>query len=294
MLDRGLDLAHLDATSDAETAAFNAHYAASHGAPLPAYDFWMAMDPGQVKRHRLQARWTADAEGRSLPLHGTIAFLHLYAIYAYADGIRYEVSHAHSLGSTRAAVLETLALAFMHSGPRGMHAASDGARDLLDRWPVDSGADILAAFPPGWNCDVSVLANGFDYTTPTWTASELSALTDWYRRHLGEVPAYVDFLRPSRPGILKAWWARLEGAMRGALPIQMLPFLMIHFNVARAVGPGIREGVLLGRSFGLTESQIFEAIGWGALYGGPAAVSVAAQATEGLLDASRIEVGRPT
>jgi hypothetical protein len=51
--------------------------------------------------------------------------------------------------------------------------------------------------------------------------------------------------------------------------------------------------VLLGRSFGLTESQIFEAIGWGALYGGPAAVSVAAQATEGLLDASRIEVGRP-
>jgi hypothetical protein len=71
----------------------------------------------------------------------------------------------------------------------------------------------------------------------------------------------------------------------------MLPFLMIHFNVARAVGPGIREGVLLGQSFGLTESQIFEAIGWGALYGGPAAVSVAAQATEGLLDTSRLEAG---
>jgi hypothetical protein len=85
-------------------------------------------------------------------------------------------------------------------------------------------------------------------------------------------------MRSTRPGVLKAWWARIEGAMRGALPVQMLPFLLIHLNVSRGLAPGIREGVLLGRGLGMTEGQINEAIGWGALYGGPAAISIAAEA----------------
>lgn len=283
LVDRGLDLGRLATTTDEEIAAFRAHYRSSHGEPLPAYDFWLAMDPGQVKRHRLQARWSADDEGRRLPLHGTLAFLHLYAILAYESGIRYEVDHSRSYGCSRAAVLETLALAFMHSGPRGMDAVNSAARHTLDGWvemagDAQSGAD---AFPKNWSRDTSVLQLGLDYTTPDWSAGEWECLTSWYRRHLGELPAYVTFMRSVRPGVLKAWWARLEGAMRGALPIQMLPFLMIHLNVSRGLGPGIREGILLGRSFGMTEGQINEAIGWGALYGGPAAISVASEAMTG-------------
>jgi alkylhydroperoxidase/carboxymuconolactone decarboxylase family protein YurZ len=283
VIDRGLDLSRLDATSDAEIEAFRAHYSAHHGRPLPAYEFWLQMDPSQLKRHRLQARWSADEEGAAQPLHGTLAFLHLYTIWSYEAGIRYEVLHARSLGCTRAGILETLALAFMHSGPRGMHAANDAIRDVLDEWKDAERASCLAAFPANWGWNAQTLQVGLDYGTPELSEREWSRLTNWYLEHCGHVPGYATFLRSARPGVLKGWWARLEGAMRGALPIQMLPFVMIHLNVSRGLGPGIREGVALARSLDMTKSQIHEAIAWGALYGGPAAVSIAAAATTDLL-----------
>lgn len=279
MLDRGLDLARLDVTTEEEIAAFRAHYTASHGGSLAAYDFWLALDPSQVKRHRLQARWSADDEGRALPLHGTLAFLHLYTVLAYRAGIRYETLHSRSLGCSRPAVLETLALAFIHSGPRGIDAVNEAARDIFDTWAGSQDAVLMqSAFPKNWTWDPNWLRLDLDFTTPEWSQGDWSRLTAWYQRHLGSIPPYAEFLRRSRPGLLKAWWARLEGAFKGALPMQMLPFVMIHFNVSRAVAPGIREGVLLARSVGMTAGQIDEAIAWGTLYGGPAAASAAAQA----------------
>lgn len=283
MIDRGLDLTRLDATSDEEVGAFRAHYAAHHGQPLPAYDFWLALDPGQVKRHRLQARWSADEEGLARPLHGTLAFLHLYAVWAYEAGVRYEALHARSLGCTRAGVLETLALAFIHSGPRGMHAANDACRAVLEEWDDPATACPPATFPANWTWDRDLFRLELDYTRPEWDDRDWERVARWYRQHLGEIPPYASFLRTTRPGVLKAWWARVEGAMSGALPVQMLPFIMIHLNVTRGFAPGIREGVSLARSLGMTSAQIHEAVAWGALYGGPAAVSVAVASTKELL-----------
>lgn len=283
MIDRGLDLSSLDSTTEDEVAAFRAHYAAHHGSPLAAYEFWLGLDPGQVKRHRLQARWSADAEGLARPLHGTLGFLQLYAVWAYEEGIRYEVLHARSLGCVRAGVLETLALAFMHSGPRGMDAASAAVKDVLDEWADDAPRCPAEVFPPNWTWEPDMFRLGLDHSTPDWSAADRSRVTAWYERYLGGTPEYASFLLASRPGVLKAWWARIEGALRGALPVQMLPFFMIHLNVSRGFGPGIREGGLLGRSLGMTTSQIGEAVAWGALYGGVEGVAIAADAMSGIL-----------
>ena len=114
------------------------------------------------------------------------------------------------------------------------------------------------------------------------TDAERLAIEQWHVNVGGEVPPYVAFLSTVRPGLLKAHWNRVSAAMSGSLPKQMLPFLAIQFNVSRALAPGIREGVLMGRGLGMTDRQISEAIGWGMLYGGPASVSVAADAIRDL------------
>src|ERR1700722_20207100 len=105
MLDRGLDLSNLRELSPDEADAFSKTYERSHGTMLPAYDFWLHQQPEVLKRHRLQARWTPGEERLQLPLHGTLGFLHLYAILGYSFGIQYETQHSRSLGASKEAVL---------------------------------------------------------------------------------------------------------------------------------------------------------------------------------------------
>jgi hypothetical protein len=278
MLDRGLDLSNLRELSAEEADAFSKTYERSHGTMLPAYDFWLHQKPEVLKRHRLQARWTPGDEGLQLPLHGTLGFLHLYAILGYSFGIQYETQHSRSLGASKEAVLQTLEIAFIHSGPRGMHAASDGILDGLDG-ADDSSLGNEAIFPSGWSRDPSAFQTGLRYDEPQLTDGEWKSLTAWYETKIGEVPNYVSILAKVRPSLLKAHWARVEYAMEGPLPAQMFPFLLLQFNVARAFAPGIREGFLLGRSLGMTDDQLFDAIGWGMLYGGPESIEAVADLT---------------
>lgn len=282
MLDRGLDLSNLRELSAEEADAFGKTYERSHGTMLPAYDFWLHQQPEVLKRHRLQARWTPGDEGLRLPLHGTLGFLHLYAILGYPFGIQYETQHSRSLGASKEAVLQTLEIAFIHSGPRGMHAASDGIQDGLDV-SDHSSLDNHAIFPSGWTRDPSAFHTGLHYDEPQLTDSEWKSLSAWYESIIGEVPNYVSILAKVRPGLLKAHWARVEYAMEGPLPAQMYPFLLLHFNVARAFAPGIREAFLLGRGLGMTDDQLFDSIGWGMLYGGPESIGALRELTS-LLD----------
>ena len=278
MKDRGLDLSNLRNLSTEEAETFRRAYERSHGTILPAYEFWLRQKPEVLKRHRLQARWTPGDEGLELPLHGTLGFLHLYAILGYSFGIKYETQHSHSLGASHKAILQTLEIAFIHSGPRGMHAASDGIQYDLDG-PDDSSSSNEAIFPPGWSRNPDAFRTGLSYDEPQLTSEELNSLTSWYESNIGEVPNYVSILAKVRPGLLKSHWARVEYAMEGPLPAQMFPFLLLQFNVARGFSPGIREAFLLGRGLGMTDEQLFDAIGWGMLFGGPESIEGVADLT---------------
>ena len=271
ILDRGLDLSNLRELSSKEAKQFRDIYKKSHGSMLPAYDFWLRNKPEVLKRHRLQANWTPSDEGAQLPLHGTLGFLHLYAILGYSFGIKYETQHSRSLGASNQAILQTLEIAFMHSGPRGMHAASDGIQYDLEGSEESSMSNALI-FPDGWSRNPVAFQTGLNYDNPELSKIELENLYDWYEKNIGEIPNYVSILSKVRPGLLKAHWARVEHAMEGPLPAQMYPFLLLQYNVARSFTSGIRESFLLGRSFGMTNNQLFDAIGWGMLIGGPESI----------------------
>jgi hypothetical protein len=289
-IDKGLDLHRPDAVTADEMAAFRAAYERSHGGVLDAYEFWLENDPRVVKSHRLQAFYTASDEGRSLPLHGTLGFLHLYTVMAYDFGIAYEVNHARTLGASKKAVLQTIELAFIHSGPRGIGTARQAAKSILDDWPdadadttnttgstgaTEGGADMSAAFPPGWSAEPDLFRIDLDLTTAALSETEMAAIRSWYIGLAGEVPGHVEFLAAGRPGLLKAHLDRMCRAMQGPLPKQMLAFLLLQLSVARANPAGIRESALLGRGLGMTTDQLFEAAGWGAMYGGLSALTLA-------------------
>jgi hypothetical protein len=287
-VNRGLDLSRPEEMTDVEVAQFRKSYELSHGSVLDAYDFWLDHSPRVVKSHRIQAYYSASEEGRRVPLHGTLGFLHLYTVMAYDFGIEYEVRHARSLGATKRAVLQILELAFIHCGPRGIHRARLAVGDLLAGWP-DSDLDMAGSFPEGWSADPQFLPLTLDLTTDALTPEEDAGIRGWYAEIAGEVPRHVDFLAAARPGLLKAYLDRLGRAMRGPLPRQIFPFVQLQMDVARGNPAGIRESALLGRGLGMTDDQIYEAAAWGMLYGGPAALSLAYDALADVLPLRRTE-----
>jgi hypothetical protein len=122
-----------------------------------------------------------------------------------------------------------------------------------------------------------------DYSAREASQDDMDRLREWYQRTLGEVPRYVTFLAEHRPGLLKAYRDRYEHAIRDSLPKQMLPFLMLNYNVVRGFHEGIRENVLLGRAMGMTQEQLLDAICSGVLHAGVNALGIVDEAAGDLL-----------
>ena len=268
--DRGLDLTRPDEWTDQEADAFRAYYTRNMGGPLAAYELWIENRPDVLKRHRLQAVQAGQREPW-FPL----LYLHYYAVVGYEDGIRYEIHGSNSNGITKAQVLDTLAIAFVHAGPLGMRyvaSAAEPLRAYVDREPPEP------VFPAHWAPDPTAFRSGADFSTLDLTTEDRAAIEGWYSGTLGEIPFYVTFLAEHRPRLLKAYRNRFESAIRGGLPKQMLPVLFLHFNVSRSCEDGIRESLLLARAWGVRKSEAMLAISWGMLYGGTAAISMVARA----------------
>ena len=94
-----------------------------------------------------------------------------------------------------------------------------------------------------------------DFSEPGASAADLDALDDWYARTIGEVPQHVQFLRRNRPGLLKAHRNRYENAISESLPKQMLPYLLLHYDIYRGFAAVSGENLLLARACGLTRGR---------------------------------------
>lgn len=280
IIDRGLNLSRPDETDPAEYEQFKADYTRSKGYALPAFEFWAEHRFDVLKRYRLQARMTTTPKTLTQPLPNVLAFLHYYAIVGYGDGIEYEVNLARNCGASKETVLATIAVAFLHGGPRGMRYVSTSSADAIREYVASEPGE----WPDGWDVDEEAFRSGLDFSQPELLPGEVDQLKDWYVRVCGEVPPFVDFLARHRPNLLKANRQRFEFAIKDAMPKQMMPYLQLHWNTARGFREGIREAALLGRGFGMTDEYIADAISWGMLYGGTASISIAAEATEGILD----------
>jgi hypothetical protein len=272
----GLDVTNPDVTTPEEIAAYRAQYAATNKGLLDSFEFWLEFRPDVLKRHKAR---TGHFTAAVTPLVQILAAIHQYAIMGFREGVAYEIRLAQSLGATRADILDTLSVAFIHSGHRGMYAAASYAGYLRDyEDPAESDR-----FPPGWSFDPGAFESGMDHTTREASAEDMRRLRGWYLDTIGEVPRHVDFLARHRPGLLKAYRDRYEHAIRDSLPKQMLPYLLLNHHVVRGSRDGIRENVVLGAALGMRREQLLDAICFAVLHAGVNARDLADEAAGDLL-----------
>ncbi len=232
------------------------------GSVNESFAFWQEFRPEVERLHRARTPLYYQGRRSAVP---ALANLHMYVIKAFAAGVEYETRLARSRGASRGDILDVLSLAFVHAGHVGMYPATSIA-DYLRTWPDDATDD--RAFPENWQFDPDAVASGIDFSSPELSATDLAALEGWYLRTIGEVPQHVRFLARRRPALLKAHRHRYERAISASLPKQLLPYLMLHFDLYRGFASGVRENILLAKAFGLTRAQVLDAICSSVLHAG--------------------------
>jgi hypothetical protein len=278
----GLDVTQPDVTTAEEIEAYRAEYTGSNKGLLDSFEFWLEFRPDVLKRHKARTRHFSSVTEPRHPLVGLLGAIHQYTVSGFREGIAYEIRLAQTNGALRTDILDTLSVAFIHSGHRGMYAAAaykDYLRDYVD-------PDAPDRFPVNWTFIPGLFDSGMDYTSRDATDEDMDKLMSWYQRTLGEIPRYAQFLAEHRPGLLKAYRDRYEHAIRDSLPAQMLPWLMLNYNVVRGFGEGIRENVLLGRALGMSREQLLDAICYGVLHAGANALGIVEQAAGDVLRAT--------
>jgi hypothetical protein len=276
----GLDVTRPDEMTAEEIEAYRGEYTGSNKGLLDSFEFWLEFRPDVLKRHKARTRHYSSPVEPAHHVVGLLGAIHQYTVMAFNEGIAYEIRLAQTNGALKTDILDTLSVAFIHSGHRGMYAAAD-YRDYLREY-VDPDPQTRH-FPEGWSFDPHAFDSGMDFTSREATSEDMDRVQDYYQRTLGEIPGYVRFLARNRPGLLKAYRDRYEHAIRDSLPKQMLPWLMLNYNVTRGFAEGIRENVLLGRSLGMTREQLLDAICYAVLHAGANALGIADEAAGDVL-----------
>jgi hypothetical protein len=277
----GLDLSNLDTITADELARFRDYYERVKGGSLPAHEFLITHRPDALKRYRLMARELTDLDNEHHPLCHTLSHLHMYTIFAFDFGIRYETRQAWAGGARKTDITDTFALANLFAGPRGLAAVANAASQFLADWQEPDNPD---RFPLHWHVDRDVLRSGIDFSSQDMLPGEVDKIRDWYRRRCGEVPEHVDFLARYRPRMLKAYRNRFETVIRDSLPVQAVPYFTIHYLVSTRSPSGLKAAVLLARGLGLKKSEVLDAVIWGVVYGGTLAMDMAAEILTPVLD----------
>lgn len=275
----GLDVTSPDVTTSEEIAAYRAEYTGTNKGLLDSYEFWLEFRPDVLKRHKARTRHYESAEGPGYPLVQILAAIHQYTVSGFREGVAYEIRLAQNVGASRADILDTISVAFIHAGHRGMYAAAAYAEYLRDyREP-----EVVERFPAAWSFDASAFESGLDPSSREASDIDIERIRGWYARTIGEIPPYVEFLSQHRPGLLKAYRDRYEHAIRDALPKQMLPYMLLNYNVVRGFADGIRENVLLGQALGMTRAQLIDSICFATLHAGANALDIAHAAAGDIL-----------
>ena len=274
---RGLELDDMENVSGQEVSAFANFYNSVLGHRHIGLDLWLDTRPDVLKRYR---QYSDTATPRTFEDDHRITgagFTTFYAVVGYDVGVRYAVRMMQVAGLNRSQVYENLAICFLVGGPRGMETIALALRDYEWLEPTRP-----ATFPDGWAHRPEFLRSGLDFSTREMLDGEMELLEDWYVRTLGEVPPYVELLLDLRPALLKAYRNRYENLLR-ELPTEFIPASLLHYDVIRGFGDGIRENVLLLRALGVSRDQVVNIAGSASLNGGMAGFSIMAEAAGDVL-----------
>lgn len=278
----GLDYRNPDVITEAEREAFLANFQHTHGKDAPyGPGFWLEQGlPGHLKRYRPIA--TAHFAGDDRRWYPSVGQLVSYSLSGFEEGLRYNIVQnqvrGDGTGLSKAEALEQVALAFWWVGSRGMASIQRALQGY--EW-IDP--DHPVTMPTGWKAEPSALASGLDFSKEGLTSAERASLESWYLEHEGEVPLDVQFMAKNAPELLKAFRNRFENTLK-LLPTQLIPYSMLQVNVMRGYGPGIREGVLLGRGLGLAKSHVIRACLHGTTFGGVDKLALVEAEVGGILD----------
>lgn len=253
----GLNLDNIDETSQEEIEAELVRTLRPRQTLYETSSYMVMLDyrPDFAKLHRRAARAMARTPGGTLL--NSLGHLYVYINTGWEIGIYNTFRSCQVQGVTRAQLLEVVMAAQVSAGMVGLEcvyrAVSGILRDFQDR-------PEPAQFPDGWAPDMGAFKSGLDLSTQQMTAQDLAALNAWYLRTLGEIPKSVAFTAQHAPDFLKAYRAKWEGAFRGALPKQMMPYLMLRYATVCGFRDGIREAALLCRAWGVAKPHVLHAV----------------------------------
>jgi hypothetical protein len=284
---RGMNVSEPDITRPEELEAFFSFSDQPTGRPLASYEQWAELRPDVLKRLLAYVHQIHASETFNCPL----PYINLYAVGGWPEGVRYIMSICQpdtflsGPGYSRDAIIETLAVSFYLAPTWGTVQVAEAVRESLAEYrEPDPGSP--QPFPQEWTIAPDELKAGLDYSTPDLTKADLNALTDWYLRVCGEVPASVKMYARYRPNLLKAERNRWENIVRTGLPNQMLAYLLIHHEVWRGNIAGTRDALLLARGLGMAKEHAVDALFYGGSFlGGTATIGAVAEPVEQLLDA---------
>jgi hypothetical protein len=270
--DAGLNLSDPEAWTEEEQRAFTDRYMRVKERTLPGHDFWIEQRPDVLKRYRQYAVVMDDDQGNEFPKIGPLCFLHHYAIVGFDLGILYQIINARNRGGAdKDTILAVLAVAFLQSGPLGTTSVADSSAEYMRHFVPP---EEPTGWPEGWSADPEWSHTGLDYSETDLMPGELELLEQWYERTVGEVPRNVRFLAKHRPTVLKAYQHRFEFAVKDALPKEMVPLMLLQFEVTQSRGGAIRQAALMARKMGISKGFAMNAVSRGAMYGGPASVDI--------------------
>ena len=260
-----LDLDNLDVTTDEEIDQHLTRARKERGSldPGPLY----AMTSSSVLLYtrpdfsKLNARildgWYREQPLKPIIAHSSFVNLHTYINQGWETGIENCTRGLQGWGVTKAQLMEAIVHAGLSAGPRGMQRVYRALGIILGDY-VEHPREI--DWPEGWAPDMPAFYCGLDASSRQLTSGDKRAIEDWYARTIGEVPRWVTFLAKHDPTSLKAYRGRWEGTFRGALPKQMMPYLSIRHNTVMGDRDGLREAVLLGKAWGITDVYIVNTI----------------------------------
>jgi hypothetical protein len=230
-----------------------------------------------LKRH-------VEALGRTALPVGPMVLLWVYTYTALGNGkgALYEIVAARALGASKAEVLETVHLAALVAGPLGLNPLGELAHEYMLEWEDDGRSRL--EWPEGWGPDVALFRSGIDLGADGLTDAELELLRAWNRRLYGEVPPSVELAARASPAAYKTQQARVEKAVEGALPAQLIPLLSLHLGAIRQTRVPIRRSLQLARTLGVRRAHVESTLLWAAVYGGDVVLEAALDAGGDLLD----------
>lgn len=268
-LARGLDLADLDETTPEE---INAHLLNCWEIRGPLYDLYassLMLDYGGPAfiKHHTAASFETEGELKKLSPRARTILRATHTMSAYVKigwetGIRNEFNVLRSVGVPARQSMEIVLFSQLYAGMRGLGHAYRAVGDFL---PAYGEPTVAAEFPPGWEVEPQAFEAGLDYSARDLTAEDRENLGSWYERNVGYVPDSIAFGLKYHPEFLKANRGKWETAIR-TLPKQFAPHLMIRQSMIAGSVEGLRESVLLGKTWGMTREIVVMGISGAVMY----------------------------